>query len=136
MRKILIASHSELAEGMKLTLKFFAGNQIDVSAICAYVDEESLQSKLDAFFEKVSDEDEVLIFTDLLGGSVNQAMLSYLNRSHVHVITGVFLSIILELIFKEGTYLTKEEIQAALKKTKKGIVYMNDYTVDIHDIDE
>ena len=33
MRKILIASHSELAEGMKQTLKFFAGNQIDVSAI-------------------------------------------------------------------------------------------------------
>ena len=75
MRKILIASHSELAEGMKQTLKFFAGNQIDVSAICAYVDEESLQSKLDAFFEKVSDEDEVLIFTDLLGGSVNQAII-------------------------------------------------------------
>ena len=33
-------------------------------------------------------------------------------------------------------FLHQPKRPAALKKTKKGIVYMNDYTVDIHDIDE
>lgn len=135
MRKILIVSHSMLAEGMKETLQFFAGNNIDVNAICAYVDEESIQSKLDAFFAQVKKEDEVLIFTDLLGGSVNQAMLAYIHIPHVHLITGVFLGIILELLFKSEDYLTEEEIKETLEKSKKGIVYMNTYQINTDDIE-
>lgn len=136
MRKILIASHGELAEGMKHTLHFFAGDQVDVTSICAYVDKESLGDQLSSYFAGVGEADEVLIFTDLLGGSVNQAMLSYLTRAHVHVIAGVFLGIILELIFKEEPYLSKETIQTALNRSKDSIVYVNEYTMDLGDLDE
>ena len=52
-----------------------------MSAVCAYVDEVSLQTRLDAFFETVGDEDETLIFTDLLGGGVNQTILPYMRVS-------------------------------------------------------
>lgn len=136
MRKILIASHGELAQGMKQTVLFFAGEQVDVSAISAYVDEETLQSKLDSFFTQVKEDDEVLIFTDLLGGSVNQVMLPYVKGNHVHVIAGVFLGIILELIFKEELYLSDETIQTALLHSKESIVYMNTYVMNLDDVEE
>lgn len=136
MRKILIASHGELAEGMKHTLHFFAGEQIDVTSICAYVDKESLDSKLAGYFAQVKAADEVLVFTDLLGGSVNQALLPYVKRNHVHIIAGVFLGIILELIFKEDRYISKESIQIALNRSKESIVYVNDYVVELSDMDE
>lgn len=136
MRKILIASHGELAEGMKHTLNFFAGNEIDVTSICAYVDEETLGTKIQRYFEGVKDTDEVLIFTDLLGGSVNQAILPYVNKEHVHVIAGVFLGIILELIFVQDLYLSDEKIAEALERSKKNIVYMKQYEIDLSDMDE
>lgn len=135
MRKILIASHSDLAEGMKHTLQFFAGNNIDVTAICAYVDEETLEQKLNRYFSNVNAEDEVLVFTDLLGGSVNQALLPYLH-DHVHIIAGVFLGIILELIYYKEEYLTKEVIQETLDCCKENIVYMNNYKISLDDLDE
>lgn len=136
MRKIVIASHGELADGMKHTLHFFAGDQIDVTGICAYVDQETLESKLDSYFKDVQAEDEVLVFTDLLGGSVNQALLPYMNRNHVHIIAGVFLGVILELIFREEPYLSKETVQQALNSSKEGIVYMNMYAFGLQDIED
>lgn len=136
MRKILIASHSELAEGMKHTLQFFVGQDIDVTSICAYVDEEKLETKLERYFSQVDVQDEVLVFTDLLGGSVNQALLPYVQREHVHVIAGVFLGVILELVYRKESYLSKETVQETLNHSKEGIVYMNNYTIILDDVDE
>lgn len=136
MRKILIASHSELAEGMKHTLQFFIGQDMDVTAICAYVDGEKLEDKLEKFFSTIDEKTEVLVFTDLLGGSVNQALLPYLGREHIHIIAGVFLGVILEMVYLDEEYLTRDRVQDILNKSKENIMYMNNYQIDIGDIDE
>lgn len=127
MRKIVLASHGELADGMKHTLRYFAGDALEITTICAYVDEISIQEKIDQFFEHTCEEDEVLIFTDLFGGSVNRAFLPYMNKKHVHLITGVFLGVILELIYRKEGYLTQAEISEVLYKTKESIIYMNEF---------
>lgn len=130
MRKIVLASHGELADGLKHTLRYFAGDRLDITTICAYVDEISVQEKIEQFFHQTNDDDEVLIFTDLFGGSVNRAFLPYMHKKHVHLITGVFLGIILELIYRKEDYLSEDEISEVLKKTKESIVYMNQFQFD------
>lgn len=136
MRKIVLASHGELADGLKHTLQFFAGDSVDITTICAYVDAVSIEEKIESFFAGVKEEDEVLIFTDLLGGSVNRAFLPYIKKAHVHVITGMFLGVILELIFKKEGYLSDEEVSNALNKSKESIVYMNNYSLNFDSDDE
>lgn len=37
-RHIIIASHSNLAQGMKDTLEFFAGDKLKITVLTAYVD--------------------------------------------------------------------------------------------------
>ena len=49
-RRFLIATHSILAEGFAKTLKFFAGDDIDVTYINAYVDGKPIDEKIDTYF--------------------------------------------------------------------------------------
>ena len=39
MRRLIIASHSTLAEGFKETLEFLTGMHNQISSLCAYVEE-------------------------------------------------------------------------------------------------
>ena len=71
MRKIVVASHSLLAQGFKDTLEFLTGKSDAINAVCAYVNDNG--EGLDAAVEAaLSGTDEVVVLTDALGGSVNQ----------------------------------------------------------------
>ncbi|SJZ38950.1 PTS sugar transporter subunit IIA [Anaerorhabdus furcosa] len=135
MRKILIASHGKFAEGVVDTVTFFAGEQ-NISFICAYIDNQSLQEKIEVALQDIKEEDELVIFTDLLGGSVNRAFLPYLQRQHTHIITGVNLAVILEIVAKQDDYLMNEEVNAIVNEAQKQLVYLNCYEVMTSEDDE
>lgn len=135
MRKIIIASHGKLAEGFVSTVKFFAGEQ-NISFICAYVDNRSLEDKITSILNDIKEDDELIVFTDLLGGSVNRAFLSYLNREHTHIIAGTNLAVILEIISKQEQYLTQKEVEDMVVEAQKQLVYMNCYEVLVSEDDE
>ncbi|MEZ0117609.1 PTS sugar transporter subunit IIA [Heyndrickxia coagulans] len=137
MRKILIASHHKMAEGMKDTLNYITGGQGDVHALSAYLTNTPVREEIEALLKDTKDEDEVLVFTDLLGGSVNQAFFPYTSRPHFHVITGMNLPVILSLLLKsEDSYLTAEEIQSALHDAKEQLMYVNEYVANLPEEDE
>ncbi|WP_272947202.1 PTS sugar transporter subunit IIA [Sporolactobacillus inulinus] len=72
--------------------------------------------------------DEVVVFTDLLGGSVNQSFAKYTARPHFHVITGINLPIVLTIALKpDDTYLTAEQIRSSLDEAKEQLIYVNDF---------
>ena len=56
---------------------------------------------LEGFYETVSEDDEVLLLSDLYGGSVNQVMFTFLNRPNTRLVSGVNLALVLELAIKE-----------------------------------
>ena len=89
MRKIVVASHSLLAQGFKDTLEFLTGKSDAVNAVCAYVNDNG--EGLDAAVEAaLSGTDEVVVLTDALGGSVNQRFSRFAS-DRIHVIAGVNL---------------------------------------------
>ena len=89
MRKIVVASHSLLAQGFKDTLEFLTGKSDAVNAVCAYVNDNA--EGLDAAVEAaLSGTDEVVVLTDALGGSVNQRFSRFAS-DRIHVIAGVNL---------------------------------------------
>ena len=84
MRKIVVASHSLLAQGFKDTLEFLTGKSDVVNAVCAYVNDNG--EGLDAAVEAaLSGTDEVVVLTDALGGSVNQRFSRFAS-DRIHVI--------------------------------------------------
>lgn len=115
MRKILISSHGEFAKGLENTLKMFAGDTICVASICAYIDDLDPETEFGKFLEKTDSEDEILAFTDIMGGSVNRVLNQYRMEGkcpeHFHLIAGTNLPLILELaLYKTDSYLSEEDI--------------------------
>lgn len=136
MRKILISTHGEYAIGLMRTARFFISEQFPIEAISAYVTDLDLKVQLKQYFDKCSEEDEVIVLTDLSGGSVNRECMAYLTRPHTHIISGANLSMILELSFLNKQFLEIDDINEIIKKTQNSIVYVNEIKTYFDDNDE
>ena len=125
MRKILLASHACLAGGLKSSVEMVTGPQEHLSAVCAYT-EETLDFKgyLETVIRDLKAEDELVIVTDVLGGSVNNEASQFKNLANVHVIAGMNLALVLSLVIStepDTSKLIEESIHAA----KEQMMYMN-----------
>ncbi|MBR0385722.1 MAG: PTS sugar transporter subunit IIA [Erysipelotrichaceae bacterium] len=101
MLKIFISSHGHFASGIKSSVEILMGPNPRITVFDAYVDQDSVQEHLDAFYQTVEADDQVLLLSDLYGGSVNQVMYTYLTKPNTTLIAGVNLALVLELAVKE-----------------------------------
>ncbi|MFC0232938.1 PTS sugar transporter subunit IIA [Vagococcus entomophilus] len=122
MKKYVVASHGELAKGMQSTLELFLGTEPDIHYFSAYTQEEpDIEQEIEKFFSELNEEDQVVIFTDLYGGSVNQKLtLASQNHKNIFIISGFNIPLILEVIL--GTDLiTDEWLEQMIEKGKNGM---------------
>lgn len=137
MIKVCIATHGELCVGLLKTLNIFINDTSAIEAIPFYgegdIDGEVILKK---YIDEVGTE-PTLIFTDILWGSVNQITTRYaLGKPNVHVITGVNLPLVLELITMDEKDITNEEIQNRVNNCKESLVYVNNFKVENLEGDE
>ena len=121
--KYIIATHGKMASGIKNTIEMLTGKKEDIFALDAYVETQELRKE----FEKLlatCDGEGIYVFTDIVSGSVNQEICRFLERPHFHVITGVNLPLIMELVFRNEN-LSDEEIMSIVEEAKDQIIYMN-----------
>ena len=116
MLKIFISSHGRFASGIKSSVEILMGSNPRITVFDAYVTQESVQEKLDQFYETVKEDDKVLLLSDLYGGSVNQVMYTYLPRPNTRLIAGVNLALVLELAVKEDV--SDEELEQLVEKSR------------------
>ena len=133
MRHVIIASHHRFAEGLADTLEFIGGVE-NMRAVCAYVDETPLEEQVAAAFASVAPDDEVLVLTDILQGSVNQAFASYIS-DRVFLVAGVHVALCLELALSAEP-LSTEIISAALERARSAMVLVNTYAAEVGEDDE
>ena len=126
MRKLLIVTHGELAKGAGQTLTLFLGKDQPFHTISAYVDETKLKDQLDAFMKTVADDDQLVIFTDIMGGSVNQEMLSFLQRPDTFLFTGTNLAMLIAASCLPPQA-DIEDFRRIAQEGKDAVVLMNDY---------
>ncbi len=130
-RKILLASHNHMASGLKSSIEFLAGEQDNLMALDAYVDGQAIDQKIKELFAGFPKETEVLIFTDLLSGSVNQKLFPYRLREHTHLITGMNLPIVLSTVLKlSESYLSNEEMRSLVEEARTSLVYVNELNLE------
>lgn len=116
MLKLLLGSHGHLASGMKTSIDIFGGCE-RLTVIDAYVDDRIIDDDLNAFFASVNDDDQVVMLSDLYGGSVNNKMFERLARPNTYLIAGVNLALVLELLMKEE--ITPEELEALVVQSRE-----------------
>ena len=101
MRKFLIASHALLAQGFLSASNMICGEKAQVDFINAYVDEVSLKTQLEQYFSNVKKEDEIIVMTDLVFGSVNNECVPYIASHGIKLISGINLAFVLSMLMEE-----------------------------------
>jgi len=126
MRKFLIATHGAFAKGIKSSLDMIIGETDNVFLIQAYLDDNiSLEDELAAVLTHITADDELVIFTDLLGGSVNNIMIREALKPNVHIVSGFNLPLLIEVIMGDAGTPVTEVIETAIIDGKEQMVYVN-----------
>lgn len=138
-RKLILASHHRLADGLKDTLEFISGisSEGEIIAFSAYLDNEPVEKTIKNMMAQFPVETEVVILTDMTAGSVNQKFFNYRMRPHTQIISGMNLPLALALFLEpKQEYLTTEHVEKLIEQAKNEIVYINELQVDDDDDDE
>lgn len=125
MRKVLIATHGKMASGVKYTAELILGEMAEITTIDAYVDPETdIEKQMEAFFESAPDGEQVFVFTDIQGGSVNQKLLKYAENPDVVLVTGFNLPLLMQMVMTED-HVSKEELQELLEEARQEMKLMS-----------
>jgi len=128
VKHVYVASHGNFATGVVESLALLIGEEHGVKPVCAYQGEIATTEQLERVFEELVIQaagEEVVIFTDLLGGSVNNsAARTVLRHDNVYVVAGVNLTLLLEFLLCEAQSV-KEAINYATATARESIVFIN-----------
>ncbi|MFR1926702.1 MAG: PTS sugar transporter subunit IIA [Clostridium paraputrificum] len=126
MIKLLLASHGDLADGICSSLKIIMGEQSNIKTLCAYMKEDfDLRKEVSIILEDLSDEDKLIVVTDIFGGSVNNEFMNYLNKKNLYLISGLNLPLVIELVTISDENDIEKGVIKALENSKNSIQYCN-----------
>ena len=120
MVKFFLSSHGHLASGIKSSIDILLGNSDRLTVFDAYVDEKSLEEELNAFYQGVGPEDQVILMSDMYGGSVNSIMYTFLDRSNTTLLAGVNLALVIGLVINEGP-ISKEMLRDVVEQSREAL---------------
>lgn len=136
-RKLIIASHHQMAAGLTDTLNFISNNAADVTSLSAYMDNQPVDQQVQTLMASMPADVEVVILTDMLAGSVNQQFFNYRNRPHTHIISGMNLPLALAIALEPQNHeLTSERLATLIAQAQDSIVDVTNMPVEVDDDDE
>jgi fructoselysine/glucoselysine PTS system EIIA component len=138
VRKFLIATHGAFAAGIRSSLDIIIGKMENVFLIQAYLEENKpIDEELSSLLQHRENE-EWVIFSDLLGGSITNQVLRYANEekkqadeaggnagSKIHIVAGFNLPLLIEIMLADDESPMEEIIENAVSRAKDQLVYVN-----------
>jgi fructoselysine and glucoselysine-specific PTS system IIA component len=125
-RKYLIATHGTFSKGVKSSLNMIIGDTESLYIIEAYVNNEvNIEDQIKLVLDEVGDEDELIIFSDIMGGSVTNQLLQQALKPNTHIISGFNLPLLIEIILANTETPITEVIDDAIINAKEQMVYIN-----------
>lgn len=127
MRRIIIASHGDLAEGMLHTAQMIMGKRENLTFL-SLQEGEMPQSLLEELKRQIQREpqDSFIILGDLLGGSVCSQLVHLVEHPRIHVISGMNLCMLLSIGMADEQKSDETVVREAIEESKRNIVYLND----------
>lgn len=122
--KFIIATHGYLASGYVSSIKVLTSKE-NIYAVNAYVGELfDVQEKLKELIESFDTQEEIIIFTDIMSGSITQYISKFLNRKNIRCMTGINLPLILEFMLTSET-IDDTFIDNKIKEAREQMVCIN-----------
>lgn len=127
MRRILLASHGDLAVGIHDTLKMIVGDIPHVYTLTLTRDDkQAMADKARELFSTFLPDDEIVVLTDMLGSSVNNDMVSLLPEyPRMQLLSGMNMPLVLSLATFDESLLSTEDISELIDLAKDGVTHCN-----------
>lgn len=132
MRRFLIVGHSLFARGMASAARLILGDLAELDELCAYLNgNEPFEPMVREKLESYSSSDEIVIFSDLFGGSANNAVLAVTSgMDNVNVIAGANLDLIMAVSLSDSEKPIDEVIGEAVSGARQRMIYCNAYAAE------
>lgn len=132
MRKFLIVSHGALAGGFRSALELITGAAGEVLVLQAYLEENKpVEEELARLLQGAGTEEEWVVFTDLLGGSITNQVLRVMaglpGRDAIHIVAGVNLPLVIEVVLGDPETPVPEILAEAVGRARDQLVYVNGF---------
>lgn len=133
MRHFILASHGKLAEGMLDAISIIIGEIENINYYGAYVNSgDDLDESVNLLLSTYSEEDELFVVTDVLGGSVCNSFVRHLDQKNLHILTGMNLGMMLEVLVNREKPLM-ELIDIAVNAGACGVRYCNKIIEEVNE---
>lgn len=97
-RIIILGSHGSLSTGMASSLEIILGKTVAIKTVNAYVDDNFDLSREVREVIEANNGKELIIVTDIMGGSVNNEFMKYLDYPNLYLVAGMSLPLLIELV--------------------------------------
>ena len=127
MFQFIIATHGNFAKGIENSIGIILGKFENLESLPCYTKEDfNLAKEIDRMLLQYKDK-EIIVVTDIFGGSVNSAFMEKIpSNKNLHVISGLNLSLILELLGEQEEYNNaKELIENSIINSKEAVKFGN-----------
>lgn len=122
MTKIVIATHGDLAKGLKMSTEFILGKQKNLFAICAYTTECPDFHKVVKNLITEYDQEDIIFGTDIVGGSVNNDLQEFIaENKRLHLVAGINLPFLIQFLTLNNDNVA-DSIVKSTQAAKSGIV--------------
>lgn len=121
---VLLASHGNLAAGMASAVEVIIGKRPQLRTAAPYTgDMDELATCVNCALTEVGPGGELIIITDLDGGSVNNTMLPFVAKGNVQLVTGMNLGLVLEVLLSAPT--GRDAFAITVDRCRQGIRLVN-----------
>lgn len=125
--KLILCTHGFFAEGIKSSIDLIVGNSENIDTVCI-TEDMTIQSVKDLLKEKLElfKGEEIILISDIAGGSSTQAMVEFLDTSQkIYGLTGLNLPMLLELSLSSSS--AEEAIDSVLSNVGETVINLNQY---------
>lgn len=130
MRKLILASHGSLAEGMLSAVKMIMVNCDNIApyGLDTYGNPSDIYDILQKEIQE-HPEHEYIILCDINGGSVHNQLMQLCTHKNVYLIVGMTLGMVLEISFSNPDSDTKEILRKAIHSSQENTLLFDSDSV-------
>lgn len=138
MRQFIIASHAHFATGIKESTELLTGSRDNVHDLSMYVDgRDDVATEASRVIDGISADDDLVICTDLFGGSVNNEFTKIVQtRPNTYLVTNMNLPLLIQLFFSDESTPTEQVIRDIVAADDTRVKFVNDLIAETDDEDE
>ena len=133
MINILLVTHGDFGKELLKSSEIIIGNIEDAETISFNLGEsyDQLSKEVEKTIDRLTKNDELIVFTDMYGGSPFNAVCKSMKNKDFYHITGINFPLFIDIAVNRSSYSMSEIAEKIIKNGKKSIVFVNEkFTTD------